>query len=269
MNHLEDEKYKQSKASALQQKLEVFLSQEQDIVVSLYYRDLQNGPWFSHNSLEDFTGASIFKVPIMVAYYKAAEENPRILEDLVSYDSQLKLEGFSPEFLQTSLELGQKYSVEKLIQEMIINSDNIATELLVLHAEEIWLNPGLGMTQINLGLQFSPDKTNNIVNYAGIFRIIYNSELLGPEMSEKALKLLSKTSYKDGLTSELPEDVVVAHKFGVSFQDDAKTVQLHDCGIVYLPQSPYLLCIMTKGEDRQKQAQLMAKISKIFYEFLR
>ena len=51
-------------------------------------------------------------------------------------------------------------------------------------------------------------------NYSLFFRVLYNATYLSREMSEKALGLLSKTVFRDGLTAKLPSSVVVSHKFG-------------------------------------------------------
>jgi beta-lactamase class A len=39
---------------------------------SVYFRDLNNGPWFGINEKEYFTPASLIKVPILITYYKKA-----------------------------------------------------------------------------------------------------------------------------------------------------------------------------------------------------
>ena len=33
---------------------------------------------------------------------------------------------------------------------------------------------------------------------------------------------------------------------------------MHDCGIVYIPNSPYLLCIMTKGNSNDKLLKVIS-----------
>ena len=65
----------------------------------------------------------------------------------------------------------------------------------------------------------------------------------------------------------LPKNIIVAHKFGES-GELGKEVQLHDCGIVYSPQHPYLICVMTKGKDFKNLENVIRSISKIAYERL-
>jgi hypothetical protein len=57
--------------------------------------------------------------------------------------------------------------------------------------------------------------------------------------------------------------MIVAHKFGERIMGDS--FQLHDCGIVYYPDNPYLLCVMTKGHDFYKQQTAIQIISKFIY----
>ena len=71
---------------------------------------------------------------------------------------------------------------------------------------------------------------------------------LNEKYSEKALELLTRTEYKNGLVAAVPKEIVVAHKFGERNNVQSEK-QLHDCGIIYYPDHPYLLCIMTRGSD--------------------
>jgi hypothetical protein len=48
-------------------------------LVSLYLRDLNNGPWMAINGENKFSPASLLKVPLMMAYFKLAEEDEALL----------------------------------------------------------------------------------------------------------------------------------------------------------------------------------------------
>jgi beta-lactamase class A len=87
-------------------------------------------------------------------------------------------------------------------------------------------------------------------------------------MSEKALKLLTQTKYKDALYAGVPQHIEVAHKFGERQFLPSQEKQLHDCGIVYHPQNPYLLCIMSRGQDFKKLSNIIKNISKATYDHL-
>ena len=47
--------------------------------------------------------------------------------------------------------------------------------------------------------------------------------------------------------------------------DRSLKIELHDCGIVYHPQNPYIICIMTKGGDINSEKLQIQKISKAVY----
>jgi hypothetical protein len=61
-------------------------------------------------------------------------------------------------------------------------------------------------------------------------------------------------------------NIPVAHKFGERTGFAGGVKQLHDCGIVYYPKNPYLLCIMTRGTDFTKLESTIAAVSKMVYQ---
>lgn len=111
------------------------------------------------------------------------------------------------------------------------------------------------------------DQTIEVKQYSSIFLQLYNSSFFDTkESSEQALELLSQSTFDKGLVAGVPKGTVVAHKFGErsDFTDGIR--QLHDCGIVYFPGSPYLLCVMTRGRDMNMLAQTISSISKMVYQ---
>jgi hypothetical protein len=45
--------------------------------------------------------------------------------------------------------------------------------------------------------------------------------------------------------------------------------QLHDCGIVYFPNHPYIVCLMTRGYDWNVLEKTLKDISKIIFDAMR
>lgn len=60
----------------------------------------------------------------------------------------------------------------------------------------------------------------------------------------------------------------MAHKFGEAL--DPQGLQLHETGIVYLGNDPYLITVMTKGRDVHQLPQVLSTISRyVFDEMVR
>jgi len=99
---------------------------------------------------------------------------------------------------------------------------------------------------------------------------LFNATYLNKELSEKALEILSKINYKDGLIAGLPNDIQVSHKFGITSTNKGgvSKKELHDCGIVYT-DTPYLICVMTKDSNNiQNPQNLIKNISAMVYNQL-
>lgn len=234
------------------------------VSASVYFRDLANGPWIGINESEKFTPASLLKVPIMITYYKMAENNPDILKKEILINGNYRGETVQNIIPQVKLENNKKYTVEKLIDQMIIESDNHAANILLTDISYDILNN----TYNDLGLVFpSIDKPENymtVKDYASFFRVLYNASYLNKFYSEKALHLLSQSRYQDGLVKKLPQNVQVAHKFGE--RKNGQIDQLHDCGIIYKENKDYLLCVMTRGNNFENLSQTIQDISALVYQ---
>jgi beta-lactamase class A len=169
----------------------------------------------------------------------------------------------------STLQVGQSYVVSDLINDMIINSDNGAMNILVdnigyPYLEQVYDAFGFkGPTATETDYKISPS------DYSLFFRTLYNATYLGPDMSEKALSILSQATFDDGITAPLPKGTVVAHKFGEHVYADApgtpQALELHDCGIIYAPQSPYFLCVMTHGVSLDVLEDRIQGISSLVY----
>ena len=64
----------------LTRKIEEIENAHPDTHLSLYFRNLKNGPWFGINENASFSPASLMKLPILLMYLKWKEEDPNILQ---------------------------------------------------------------------------------------------------------------------------------------------------------------------------------------------
>lgn len=235
---------------------------------AIYFRDLQHGPTFGINELADFAPASLLKLPLAIVFLNSAERQPELLSVKIRYTGTTAVSGqtYPP---SQSAQPNQEYTLDELLQLMISYSDNAAYQALEASIAESPNRQRLRLeTFQELGLIDPKDRVEENITvrgYASLFRILYNISYLNPENSEKILGLLAESDFLAGLKRGVPHDISVAHKFGERLYDDG-TKQLHDCGIVYYPDNPYLLCVMTKGQDWNELSRVIGSISKMVYE---
>lgn len=231
--------------------------------ISVYFRNLNNGAGIGVHEKENFSPASLLKIPIMIAYYKQYESSPEIFKKKLTHDSlidQNQIETIRP---PTSMKVGERYSVEDLIYRMIAFSDNNAMVLLVKNLplplqDKVFTDLGITIP----GVRGTEDYMS-VIDNASFFRILYNASYLEKSTSQKALELLTRSGFSDGIRGGVPKGIRVANKFGERLFNGKQ--QLHDCGIVYFKNNPYLLCVMSRGTNFNKLASSIRQISRIVY----
>lgn len=233
--------------------------------ISVYYRDLNNGPWMGINEHYVYTPASLIKVPIMIGVLKMAEKDTTLLEKKLEYKEPFELYKIQNVDVNQRIEPGNAYTIRQLIEYMIWYSDNEAATLLI----HLIGDDAVTQTILDMGINLTHKEVDgdfiSVKDYSSFFRVMYNASYLSREMSEYALEILSKTTFNNGIPARLPKDILVSHKFGERDLKNTGEKQLHDCGIVYVPGSPYLLCVMTKGRDFDTLAGVIAEVSEIVY----
>lgn len=234
--------------------------------ISVYFRDLKNGPRFGIQEYQDFHTASLLKLPVMIAILHMAVHDPAFLDkQLVSPASLPPMSNV--DLPEQTIQPNTAYAVRDLLRHMILYSDNDSANMLVdaINAHPMPVNSN---TFLDLGvLDMMAGKMDDLSmqSYANLFTALYNASYLPSDLSEFALKLLSESTYKDALVAGVPADVRVAHKFGYFIVSDTES-ELHDCGIVYHPTAVYDLCVLTSGSNIKSEAAAIAEISKTVYE---
>lgn len=247
-------------------KIEGIESSHSGTHISVYFRNLRNGPWFGVNENADFSPASLMKLPIFLMYLKWSEKDPSILKQTITITGENSMpQNFPPEI---EVQNGSWYTVSDLLFHLIVYSDNLASNNLLAYIPEEIQN--MVFTDLNIPLPKDVDYTLSVKEYASFFRMLYNASYLSREDSELALQTLSQAKFHGGITGKIPNNVVVAHKFGEREMLDASgnTVnQLHDCGIVYYTPYPYLVCIMSRGDtDINTLSNIIQDTSKTIYD---
>jgi beta-lactamase class A len=271
----EDKQFSQYKP--IEDKFKTYINQSikdgdaQDI--SVYFRGLNSGHWSGVNENETYSPASLLKVPIMIAYLREADDNPAILKQEITYHQTTDANAVETYKPQSFITDGNTYTVDQLIRYMIVDSDNNAANLLQNNIDP----NNLLEVYSDIDIPISENLTDNTTSpkaYSYIFRILYNATYLSKPMSQYALELLSMSYFPEGLEAGLPPDIPSSNKFGertVETENATTGVttldyrELHDCGIIYYPQNPYLLCVMTKGQDFTKLSKIISDISAMVY----
>jgi len=127
-------------------------------------------------------------------------------------------------------------------------------------------------------MNYDPEKNEDSLTlsaYASYFRVLFNASYLNEEMSEKALRYLARSVFRDGMAAGIPPEVSLASKAGERIiptpdAEDAdgapsEVLQLHEFGIIYHPERPFLLGITARGSDFQSLARVIRDITGLVY----
>jgi beta-lactamase class A len=242
------------------------------VTISVYFRDLNNGNSFGIGERDKFVQKSLLKLPLMIAYFRWAEANPLVLrKTLTCTGNAAGAEQGQHGGPREKLEVGKAFTVNDLIYRMIAHDDAVAYAMLYANL------PAGRLDKIfkDLYVEYDPQKQEDTLSlsaFAAFYRILFNASYLSEEMSEKALRYLSKSSFRDGMASGIPPTIDIASKHGESTisipsgDESTELYQLHEFGIIYYPNRPFLLGIMARGEDFDQLVKVIRDITRQVYE---
>jgi beta-lactamase class A len=258
----------QYKVNAL---IEERLHEHDAVAVSVYFRDLNDGNWFGIGERDRFSPKNLLKMPLMIAYFKWAETNPLVLRRSLVYAGTKERTEQEHSRIPKELEAGKSYTVNDLIYRMIVYDDAAAYTLLYANL------PAGRLDKIfkDLYVEYDPHKQEDSMTlnaFAAFYRVLFNASYLNEEMSEKALRYLSKSTFRDGMAAGVPPNIDIASKHGertiqVTEDGEEKELsQLHEFGIVYYPNRPYLLGVIARGDDFDQLVKIARDISRLVYK---
>ena len=108
--------------------------------------------------------------------------------------------------------MGTAFTVERLLEEMLVHSDNTAYLTLLKNVDMNDFDPLVDES----GLEELADKTGktDAKEYSRLYRILYTSSFLKRENSSRVLEWLSETDFDRYLASGLDRSVRFANKWG-------------------------------------------------------
>lgn len=238
----------------------ILSSYSSDQRFSVYVEDYSSGQWLGINEENKMLPASLLKIPTLIAILKKIQDNKISLnEELILNERDLDLKSGTLGLKGA----GTKISIRDLLIEMIANSDNTAVLTLnrqVLNDEDI-IN---SRTALGIPIYDGNNDSLNSKQMGNTFRNIYFSNYLDKEYSNNALNLMARTNFRSQLPAALPLDVVIAHKVGFYLGGG----YYHDCGIVYVPEKPYFICVMSTNVTKKEADTEISTISQIVYEYM-
>lgn len=241
--------------------------EKQNGKVGVYFEYLPSGTSIGVNSTDEVQLASLSKVPAVMEILKKIERGEISLDDKLIIEKKHLDQGFGTLWKQGE---GTRLSVEELIRLALVESDNTAYNVLLgqltnEELTEVYRN-------LDISITINPkDETRYLLvspkNYSSIFRSLYLSSFLSEKNSNYILNILTQTAFSDKIPAGVPNTVKIAHKIGVFENTNTLKDVFTDCGIIYVPNRPYILCTFVLDTDEQTQKHI-SYISKMIYDYV-
>jgi len=253
-------------------------------VFALAFKDLQSGKTMYINEHEIFHAASTMKTPVLIEAYKQAADGKLAIIDSVTiindFTSIVDSSHFSLSVTDDSepglyKHTGEKTTLYQLLYQMIINSSNLATNIIIgkLGAANVTATTrqmGAQDIQVLRGVEDSKafeKGLNNVVSAYDLcllFEKMARGEAVSPAASQQMIQILLDQKFNDIIPAKLPAGVKVAHKTGWI------TGIHHDSGIVFLPDGrKYVLVLLSKNlTDEKAGVAAMATVSEMLYNYI-
>lgn len=239
--------------------------------VSILIKELNKNEYiYNYNTKIKMISASIIKVPIMLAVleevsnkkislnHKILVENEDILEDTEVFEN------------------GENhYTLEELINWMIIESDNTATNVIIkkfgMQIVNNYFTNVLKLQHTNLQRYMLDENAikNGFNNYTSqedmliVFEKLFNKQILNEELCNKAIEILYNQRCQNLVMRHIYQPVKYAHKTGILDYIN------HDVGVMNINNKLYYIGIsIYNAKDIEGNKALIGNLGRIIYDYL-
>ncbi|HPN37978.1 MAG TPA: class A beta-lactamase-related serine hydrolase [Melioribacteraceae bacterium] len=233
------------------------------------------------NEKEIFHAASTMKTPVMAELMNQVDKGKFSLCDSILVKNEFKsiVDG-SPYSMELGRDSGEKFynligknaTINDLTVDMIINSSNLATNILIEKVDakkvtELMRKIGANEIKVLRGVEDSKafelglNNETTALDMLKIYEAIYFNKIASKKSCEIMIDILKKQNHNEIIPKYLPKTVEVAHKTGTIDR------VVHDCAIVYPENSRnYILIYLSKHvESNEISKNIGAEISRIIY----
>ena len=252
--------------AALKKKLEALATAQTTLKPKAFFVDLDNGAYVNLGGENPIAAASTIKIPILVAFFKAVDEQKIHLDETLTMKPALIAKGSGDMQYQ---EPGKQYTALETATKMITISDNTATNMLIERlggAEALnqqFREWGLTQTAIRAVLpDLEGTNTTSAKDLAYLLTLIDRGELVSLRSRDRLLGIMRETVTNTLLPQGIEEDAIIAHKTG-----DIGTV-IGDAGIIDMPSGKrYVAAVMVKRPHNDPQGRtLIQEFSQTAYQ---
>lgn len=215
-------------------------------------KDLKKGWQININQDKLFPSASLVKIPIMFACFYAVNEGKISLGETLKLNASDRVLGSGD---LKAAGVGVEFTVEKLIELMISESDNTAANMLIGRIGFDSLNgyfKKMGLKETNIcrkmmDFESRSEGKENFTTPSDLTNLldgIYKGRLINKTYSQIGLEFLKEQRINDRIPAKLPADIMVAHKTGL------ENGVCHDAGIVFSSKGDFLICVLTSHRNK-------------------
>lgn len=250
----------------LNQKIQELTVKYPQLQAHAFFIDLDNNAYVNFEGDLPISAASTIKFPILVAFFQDLDAGKIYLDEMLTMEERHRAGGSGD---MQFLGAGRQFTALKVATDMIVISDNTATNILIERlggAEALnkrfqaW---GLESTVIRDVLpDLEGQNTTSPKDLVFLMNQISDGKLISLRSRDRLLDIMTATKNKSLIPQGVENDAQVAHKTG-----DIGSV-LADGGLVDLANGKrYLAAIMVQRPHNDPQARtLIQEISRIAYQ---
>ncbi|MBW4517149.1 MAG: class A beta-lactamase-related serine hydrolase [Timaviella obliquedivisa GSE-PSE-MK23-08B] len=239
-----------------------------DLTPGVFMVDLDKGNYYSFNGDMVFSAASIIKVPVLIAFFQDVDAGKIRLDETMTMET-IDIVDNSGEMQYSAP--GTKYSALEVATNMIVTSDNTATNMIIRRLGGIdkvnqrFKQWGLQQTVLRDRLpDLTGTNTTTPKEMTTLLTAVSQGQLISMASRDRAMFIMSQTETDTLLPAAMGAGGQISHKTG-----DIKSM-VGDTGIIDMPSGKrYVITTLMKRLDNDSRAQdLIRQIASTIYQHL-
>jgi beta-lactamase class A len=252
----------------LNSQIKALMNRYRSLNPGMFFLDLQTGNYVDINGEKIFSAASTIKFPVLVALFEEIDAGRiKLNENLVMRRGLIAGESGTMQYKP----VGTKFSVLETLTNMIVISDNTATNMII---DRLGGETKLNQRFRNWGLQNTVIR-NNLPDVGGtnttspkdlvrLSALLSNNRLLSPGSRNQVLAIMRRTHNRSLLPAGIDKNAIISHKTGTL------RFVLGDAGIIQMPNGKsYLAGILVRRPNYDDGAvSFIRQVSRAVYNYL-